>query len=48
MQEIAVDFIYYYLFNVIIACCEDIYGRFCMKKVTMITSTHNLPSSSLT
>ena len=30
--------------SVIIACCEDIYGRFCMKKVTMITSTHYLLS----
>ena len=31
--------------NVITACCEDIYGR--SKKVKMITSTHNLPLSSL-
>ena len=32
--------------NVIIACCEEIYGRYCTKKVKMITSTHNLLSSS--
>ena len=33
--------------NVIIVCCEDIYGRHCVKKVTMITSTHKLSLSSL-
>ena len=33
--------------NVIIACCEDIYGRHCIKKVTMIASTHKLSLSSL-
>ena len=34
-------------FHVIIACCEqDNYRRYCFQKVTMITSTHNLPLSS--
>ena len=34
-------------FHVIIACCEqDNYRRYCLQKVTMITSTHNLPLSS--
>ena len=33
--------------NVIIACCEDIYGRHCIKKVTMIASSHKLSLSSL-
>ena len=35
-------------FNVIIACCQNIYGRSCFKKkkITMISSTHNLPLSS--
>ena len=33
--------------NVIIACCEDIYGRSAaLKKVEMINSTHNSPLSS--
>ena len=30
--------------NVIIACCEDIYGGYCIqKKKKIITSIHNLP-----
>ena len=33
--------------SVIIACSEGIYGRYRIKKVTMITSTHNLALSSL-
>ena len=34
-------------FHVIIACCEqDNYRRYCLQKVKMITSTHNLPLSS--
>ena len=33
--------------NVIIACCEDIYGCTALKNVTMITSTHNLLLSSI-
>ena len=34
-------------FHVIIACCEqDNYRRYCLQKVTMITSTHKLPLSS--
>ena len=54
MREIAVDFVYalktnlsFDKINVIIAFSEDIYGRYCIKKVTMITSTDNLPLSSL-
>ena len=54
MREMAVDFVYslktYLRFdkiNAIIAFCEEIYGRYCIKKVTMITSTHNLPLLSL-
>ena len=35
-------------FHVIIVCCEDNYRRYCLQKVTMITSTHNLPLSSFT
>ena len=33
--------------NVIIMCCEEIYGRYCIKKVTMMTSTLYFPLSSL-
>ena len=33
-------------FHVIIACCEENYRRYCLQKVKMITSTHNLPLSS--
>ena len=32
--------------NVIITCYDDIFGRYSIKKATMITSTHNLPLSS--
>ena len=33
--------------NVIIICCEDINGRYCIKKVTMMTSTLYFRLSSL-
>ena len=37
-----------YGLSFIIACCEDIYGPLLIKKkVTMGTSTHNFPLSSL-
>ena len=31
----------------IVACCEDIYNCHCIKKITVITSTHKLSLSSL-
>ena len=30
-------------FHIIIAYCEDIYGRHCIEKITTLTSTYNLP-----